>query len=85
MELEEHEIPKSLHESDDGAELQPGDITDTNRNFYTIVVSGLLAALLFGMVAWFVLALRGDDMPEGMAVLVGSVGGGLVGLISTSK
>ena len=51
----------------------------------TVVIGGLLLALLFGLVAWFILTLQGDDMPEGMAVLIGTIGGGLVGLITSSK
>jgi hypothetical protein len=73
------------HEGVGAEELAPEDITEVNRPFYMLVVGGLLVLLLFGMVAWFVLALRGDDMPEGMAVLIGSIGGGVVGLLTGSK
>ena len=79
MTIEAHEIPTTQR---GGKELAPGDITAVNRRFYLLVVAGLIVALLFGLVAWFVLAVRGDDMPEGMAVLIGSIGGGIVGLIA---
>lgn len=70
---------------DAAAELAPDEITFTNRPVYLLVIGGLLAALLFGLVAWFILTLQGDEMPEGMAVLIGTIGGGLVGLITGSK
>jgi hypothetical protein len=87
MSVSDHEIPASQRGRDasGGTELAPGDITPVNRPVYMMVIGGLLVALLFGLVAWFVLALQGDDMPEGMAVLIGTIGGGLVGLITASK
>jgi hypothetical protein len=82
MGVAEYELPTSPGRND---ELAPEDVTAINRPLYMLVVAGLLVALLFGLVAWFVLALRGESMPEGMAVLVGTVGGGLVGLLTGSK
>lgn len=81
MSLEEHEIPGRQR----GVELAPEDITLTNRPVYLLVIAGLFLALLFGLVAWFVLTVRGESMPEGMAVLVGTIGGGLVGLVTGAK
>ncbi len=86
MSLSEHEIPPhQRRDGRSGTELAPGDITVVNRPVYLLVIAGLTLALLFGLVAWFVLALRGDSMPEGMAVLIGTIGGGLVGLVTSSK
>jgi hypothetical protein len=87
MSVSDHEIPPSQRraEANGGAELAPEDITPLNRPVYLMVIGGLMAALLFGLVAWFILTLQGDDMPEGMAVLIGTIGGGLVGLITASK
>ena len=86
MSVSDHEIPPSQRrEANGGSELAPDDITPLNRPVYLLVIGGLLAALLFGLVAWFILTLQGDDMPEGMAVLIGTIGGGLVGLITASK
>jgi hypothetical protein len=45
-----------------------------------IVILGL--GFLFGLVAWFILVLDGKEMPEGMAVIIGTVAGGLVGVIT---
>lgn len=82
MEPGDYEVPPLQTTGD---ELAPEDITPTNRPVYLLLIAGLLIALLFGLVAWFVLALRGDDMPEGMAVLIGTIGGGVVGLLTGSK
>jgi hypothetical protein len=81
MGLANHEIP----ETQQGTELAPQDITPVNRPLYMLVIAGLLIALLLGIVAWFVLTIRGQDMPEGLAVLIGTIGGGLVGLLTASK
>jgi hypothetical protein len=87
MSVSDHEIPAGQRRADGsgGRELAPDEITPLNRPVYMMVIGGLLVALLFGLVAWFILALQGDDMPEGMAVLIGTIGGGLVGLITASK
>jgi hypothetical protein len=87
MSVSDHEIPASQRRNDGagGTELAPEDITPLNRPVYLMVIGGLMLALLFGLVAWFILTLQGDDMPEGMAVLIGTIGGGLVGLITASK
>lgn len=87
MSVSDHEIPASQrrHDETGATELSPQDITPLNRPVYLMVIGGLLLALLFGLVAWFILTLQGDDMPEGMAVLIGTIGGGLVGLITSSK
>lgn len=87
MSVSEYEIPPSQRrtDADGGQELDPDDITPLNRPVYLLVIGGLMVALLFGLVAWFILTLQGDDMPEGMAVLIGTIGGGLVGLITASK
>ena len=86
MSVSDYEIPPSQRRVDDGgAELAPADITPLNRPVYLVVIAGLTGALLFGLVAWFVLTLKDKEMPEGMAVLLGSIGGGLLGLITVQK
>jgi hypothetical protein len=87
MSVSDYEIPPSQRrvDTDSGSELGPTDITPVNRPIYIIVIAGLTAALLFGLVAWFVLTLKDHEMPEGMAVLLGSIGGGLLGLITVQK
>ena len=91
MSIADHEIPTNqlaaaaAAAESGGHELAPDEITEVNRPIYLLVIGGLILALLFGLVAWFVLAIRGEAMPEGMAVLIGSIGGGLIGVITTSK
>lgn len=85
MGLPEHEIPATQRKKE-GDELAPGDITPVNRPVYMLVIGGLLLALIVGMVGWLVLVLSDKSMPEGLAVLLGSIGGALVGVLaSTSK
>ncbi|MEV6270794.1 hypothetical protein ACWEOO_18955 [Kribbella sp. NPDC004138] len=85
MTLPEREIPETQR-AKQGDELAPEDITPVNRPVYMLVIGGLLLALLVGMVGWLVLVLNDKNMPEGLAVLLGSIGGALVGVLaSTSK
>lgn len=49
--------------------------------YMTLAVLGV--ALLFGLVAWFVIALKGKTMPEGFSVIIGTLVGGLVGVITS--
>lgn len=48
-----------------------------------IVILGLV--LIIGVVGWLVLAATGKAMPEGLGVILGTVSGGLVGLISKNS
>jgi len=54
-----------------------------NRWLYFLTLSIIGAALLFSLVAWFVMVLDGKTMPEGFAVVVGTLAGGLVGVITS--
>lgn len=58
------------------------DVTRTNRPVYLALVWVLGIALLLGIGGWLVLAFQGRTMPEGLAVIIGAISGGLVGLIS---
>ena len=48
-----------------------------------IVILGLV--LMIGVVGWLLLAATGKAMPEGLGVILGTVAGGLVGLISDNS
>jgi hypothetical protein len=84
MGLSEHEIPETQR-AKQGDELEPADITIVNRPVYLLVIGGLLLALIVGMVGWFVLVMNDKSMPEGMAVLLGSIGGALAGLLASAS
>jgi hypothetical protein len=58
------------------------DVTPVNRKVYLLVVSILGVALVSGIAGWLVLTFTNRQMPEGLAVIVGTIAGGLVGLIS---
>jgi len=72
--------------------MTPEEVSGINESFpadapklkilYLVLVAVLGIALLFGLVAWLVLALRGTPMPEGMAVIVGAISGGLLGVLA---
>jgi hypothetical protein len=89
MGIEDHEIPAGQRAAQakavGGDELASEDITEVNRPVYLLVIGGLVAALLLGVVAWFVLAMSDKAMPEGLAVLMGSIGGALVGLLTGAR
>ena len=48
---------------------------------YLVIVITLSVALLGGGVGWFVLALYGAEMPEGLAAVMATIAGGLVGVL----
>ena len=84
---EAYDIPPDQRRSKHpgGLELSPSEITQTNRPLYMLVVGGLLLVLLVGIAGWLVLAFQQTVMPEGLAVLLGSIAGGLVALITGSR
>jgi hypothetical protein len=57
-------------------------VTKINRPVYLTVVWILGATLVIGVVGWIVLAFTDRRMPDGLGVVIGTVAGGLVGLIS---
>ena len=67
-----------------GAEALPPP-NKTNRRLYMAVIVILGLVLTIGVVGWLFLAATGKTMPEGLDVLLGTVAGGLVGLISTNS
>jgi hypothetical protein len=64
-----------------GAEALPPP-NRTNRRLYMAVIVILGLVLMIGVVGWLLLAATGKAMPEGLGVILGTVAGGLVGLIS---
>ena len=58
------------------------DVTRVNRPVYFTVVAILGATLLLGVGGWLVLVFTNRTMPDGLGVVIGTVAGGLVGLIS---
>lgn len=78
--------------SNPGVELGPqsqaggpeslGPVTAQNRPVYLTVVVILGVILLTGVVGWLVLAFQGKALPDGLGVILGTVAGGLIGLIS---
>jgi hypothetical protein len=58
------------------------DVTRVNRPVYVAVVVILGVTLLIGVGGWLALTFTGRTMPDGLGVVIGTVAGGLVGLIS---
>lgn len=62
-----------------------GPVTPLNRRLYLTVIIVLGAVLVIGVVGWLVLAATNRTMPDGLGVILGTVAGGLVALISSDK
>jgi hypothetical protein len=73
--------PPANREESLGAEALPPP-NRTNRRLYLAVIVVLGSVLVIGVVGWLGLAASGKAMPEGLGVILGTVAGGLVGLIS---
>jgi hypothetical protein len=58
------------------------DVTRINRPVYLAVVTILGVTLLIGVGGWLALVFNNRTMPDGLGVVIGTVAGGLVGLIS---
>lgn len=59
-----------------------GPVTRLTAPLYQAVIWILGATLVVGVVGWLLLALSGKRMPEGLGVILGTVAGALVGLVS---
>ena len=62
-----------------------GPVTKQNRSLYQMVIWILGIVIVIGVVGWIALAFTGRTMPDGLSVVIGTVTGGLVGLISDKK
>ncbi len=51
---------------------------------YAAIVITLCLALLGGVFGWFMLALYGGEMPDGLAAILATIAGGLVGILIPS-
>jgi hypothetical protein len=62
-----------------------GPVTRQTRGLYETVIWILGLVLVVGVVGWLALAFTGRAMPDGLGVVIGTVAGGLVGLISDNS
>lgn len=62
-----------------------GPVTKQNRSLYEMVIWILGSVLVVGVLGWIALAFDGRAMPDGLGVVIGTVAGGLVGLIADKK
>ena len=58
------------------------DVTSVNRPVYMMVIAILGITLLLGVGGWLAMVFDNRTMPSGLGVVIGTVAGGLVGLIS---
>ena len=65
-----------------GQQESLGPVTAQNRPIYLAVVILLGVILVVGVGGWLLLAFQGKAMPDGLTVILGTVAGGLIGLIS---
>lgn len=83
MSLENAEIPEQVVGNQVvGNKESLGPVTRLNRQLYLVVIAVLGAALIIGVVGWLILAGKGLPMPDGLGVILGTVSGALVALVS---
>ena len=81
MALSGAEIPGS---QGGGNEALP-TITRLNRGLYTLVFYILGTALLLLIVGWILITAIGKTVPDGLPVVIATIVGALVGVVSTGK
>lgn len=86
MSLAGAEIPGTPNPSqqDGGNESLP-TITKLNRGLYQLVIYILGIALVLLIVGWVVITAVGKSVPEGLPVVIATIVGALVGMLSTGK
>lgn len=77
------DVPASQRRRQQGLESLP-DVNQHNRGLYKLVLWFIGVALILGICLWFYATVRGIDFPEGLAVIVGALSGGLLGVIKQS-
>lgn len=77
MSLEDAEIPDSQLGNE-----SLGPLTRLNRGLYYAVIMVLGAVLVIGVLGWLLLAANDRSMPDGLGVILGTVAGALVALVS---
>lgn len=85
MSLSGAEIPGSGDEREQGGNEVLPTITKLNRGLYMLVLYILGAALILLIVGWVVITAVGKTVPEGLPVVIATIVGALVGVISTGK
>ena len=83
MSNEYAEIPDRGRPEALGAESL-GPVDKFNRGLYLVVIIVLGLVLVVGVVGWLLLAFTDRTMPDALGVILGTVAGGLVALISTN-
>ena len=81
MGLSAAEVPGSR---EGGNEALP-TITRLNRNLYLLVFYILGIALILLIVGWIILTAIGKAVPDGLPVVIATIVGALVGVVSASK
>ena len=86
MSSAEAEIPDSqIRPKPAGQEESLGPVTPLNRRVYLAVIAILGVVLIVGVLGWLLLAANGKSMPDGLGVILGTVAGALVALISNNS
>ena len=62
-----------------------GPVTPLNRRVYLAVIAILGLVLIIGVLGWLLLAANNKSMPDGRGVILGTVAGALVALISNNS
>jgi len=81
MGLSAAEVPGS---PEGGNEALP-QITKLNRNLYMLVFYILGTALILLIVGWIILTAIGKTVPDGLPVVIATIVGALVGVVSANK
>jgi hypothetical protein len=81
MGLSAAEVPGSR---EGGNEALP-TITRLNRNLYLLVFYILGIALILLIAGWIILTAIGKTVPDGLPVVIATIVGALVGVVSASK
>ena len=84
MSLADAEIPDSQL-GKDGRDESLGPVTRLNRRLYFAVITILGMVLIIGVLGWLLLAANNKLMPDGLGVILGTVAGALVALISNQS
>jgi hypothetical protein len=62
-----------------------GPVSRLNRRLYFAVIAVLGAVLIIGVLGWLMLAANNKSMPDGLGVILGTVAGALVALVSDNS
>jgi hypothetical protein len=86
MSLAGAEIPgSSASPKPDGGKESLPVITKLNRGLYQLVIIILGAALVLLILGWVIITAVGKAVPEGLPVVIATIVGGFVGLLSREK